>query len=519
MKTIATPLLLATCRAQPDSADEHNHVPLPAGQYRLAVIERQPAHKPTLDDDWCDCHTCEQAPQYRTRSAVPALPTGDVAIIVHGFNCTEGAGIETAFHLRDALVAWDVTVCAPHAEAGPGDLHVMGFTWPCEHTLFPGYMADKEAVARFGAFSLANLLIDLRRANPGRRIHLIAHSMGCFLTLKALNMLAVLHLTPEERARPLVDDVIWLAPDINADALEASTPQSAQIKAWQHPGLRLPFSKTALALARPKPVQTPPVAVTVNGEHPLDGYGYAALDVVARLSIYCSLHDEALWASPLANHVTEESGSAAGSIRLGWCGPLHPGLMMLRDTGVHRQRQVTLVDCSDVVFEHGAYFFVPVTQRDLAARITATQGNGHQMSNALTKTVESRVAVTIPEGVAAQPVRLPKSYPTKAQAVTPPPERVMLTAWHVGAPLEYPGPGETCAAGLTMYALRAPQTDDPDATQPRANAPVVPTDGIDAIMPGLWRFPLSQPGLKLLVWFWCWYYRVGNRATKTAPRT
>ncbi|MBA3826523.1 MAG: alpha/beta hydrolase [Ktedonobacterales bacterium] len=464
------PLILATCRAEPNSADPHNHVPLPAGEYRLLVVGHRREPSPAARH----CQTCTVGSPYVTQHHLPDLPDGDVIVVVHGFNCTQQSGIETTFNVRDALAVWGVPIAAPAAADAPpqasDQLRVMGFTWPCEHTLFPGYMADKEAVARFAAFSLANLITDLHRAAPTRRIHMIAHSMGCFLTLKALNMLAVLHVTQGAAVEAILTTVTWLAPDINADALERSTPASLRVRAWRHPARFLVAQRMAQRFARPKREDEPAVAMPAahpDAAHPLDGYGYAALDVVRQLHIYSSLRDEALWASPLANHVTEESGSASGAIRLGWCGPLHPHLMMVPDGHQnHRAREVALIDCTSIISEHGGYFFDAAVGRDLAARLAHAQGH------------------TSP---------------------APPAARQPLARWHAGSPLQYPLGEEALPRGLTLWQLVAP-TDHTESPHP--DAPAAAAGSITVIFANLWQNRLTSAILALWIRLLRAYYRV-----------
>ena len=165
--TIKTPtndaLLLATCRADPTSTDVHDHLPLAAGHYRLMVIERTTSHPLSPAPKSCNCYTCTETMPFTLRANV-ALPKGDIILVVHGFNCTEAAGIMMTYNIRDALAAWGLPLACATDAGTPTVPHVMAFTWPCEHSLLPGYMADKEGVARFASFSLANLLADLRRA-------------------------------------------------------------------------------------------------------------------------------------------------------------------------------------------------------------------------------------------------------------------------------------------------------------------------------------------------------------------
>lgn len=439
--TVKNLLLAVTSRAFPGSKDIHNHIPLAAGQYRTMIVKRNPGHTAS-----CGCQTCENSERF-TMHQESLLPNGDVIIVVHGFNCTEIGGINTAFHIQDALYAWNIPLASPHYIHDTAAPHVIGFTWPCKHDIFPGYIVDKEGVARFAAFSFANLLLDLQRENPRRRIKIVAHSMGCFLTLKALNMIAILHGLQNTFAEPIIDDVIWLAPDINASALERTTPETMQKRRWSRPRSR---TRMTQLFRRPQQYATPTtqeiatieqeLATEIKG-HPIDGYGYAALDAIGRLSVYSSLNDPAMWISPLANIGTEESDSADGRIRLGWCGPLHPGLMMLQDA-THHRREVILNECSQIVFDHGAYFFAPAIQRDIALRIR--ENASHRNT----------------EGSAEQ------------TPLTPPPERVPLKAWHAGAPLQFPLTNDPLPPGLQFFAFEHPQSASTNVTLPQAGAPV-----------------------------------------------
>lgn len=467
----AAPILIATCRADPATRRLHDDVPLAAGEYRVvwltprvsgSCVERRRTRR----------GVCATDERHHGATQDATLPAGDVLLVVHGFNCTALDGIETACHVRNALTAWGIPLTeADESAPRPGAMTLLGFTWPCEHTMVPGYMADKATVARFAAFSLANLLIDLRRQEPGRRIHIVAHSMGCFLTLKALNMLAVLHT--DDVPQPLVNQVVWYAPDVNADALERSTPSAPTFPGWRalgaHPRFLRSMRRAAHALLRPEQIEDHPSAPSAGAttssrrpgsrpkpsDHPLDGYGYAALDTMEGLRIYSSLYDEALVVSPWANHTTEESTSASGAIRLGWCGPLHPQ-MTLAPRGAGQAHQLTLVECSDVAHEHGDYFFSPIVQRDLASHLSAAQG------------VVSPIA--------------------------PPSERCALSAWHASAPLQYPPahgkPYDPAQydGGLTLLKLRAAPDAGATATTALPGTPTAcPPTGIGAVVMWLWQ--------------------------------
>jgi pimeloyl-ACP methyl ester carboxylesterase len=338
-------LFVATCRAHPQAADPYDALPLDAGDYQVAwaypteAVGNQPisftygrwttiSHRKTPDD------------------VAALLPRGDVLVVVHGFDETAPEGVQTGQQVAEGLAKQKRTVGisaalgTPAPTSQPGALrlaqtlqnrlptpaplyqHLIAFTWPCARRVFPGYLLDKEEVSRFAAFSLANLLADLRAAQPERRVLLVAHSMGCFLTIKALNMLSVLRSAQAGSGdSPLiVDQMAFYAPDVNADALQSDPlPLTGGGNA---------LNETLIARRR-------------------NGYGYQALDRVGRLTIYYSFHDNALVWSPFANFFTEESSGQDARARLGWCGPYNLGVT---------HKNVVAVDCSACIFDHAAYF-------------------------------------------------------------------------------------------------------------------------------------------------------------------
>lgn len=516
-RLMSQPLLLATCRFAPLPSARNADVPLAAGHYELLRLTPRPDAAGGADGaDGSNgsnglaarslargqCLSCAQSDLFEAVSE-PELPSGDLVLVVHGFNCTAFGGIQTAYYIRDSVAAWGLPLTAPDATQRPGELRVVGFTWPCEHTLVPGYMDDKAAVARFAAFSLANLILDLRRAEPDRQIHIVAHSMGCFLTLKALNMVAVLHQRSIDL--PAVNQVVWLAPDINADALERSTPEAggANVSGWRalspHPRAWRPLRHmvrfwrqaapitapttvptTAPTTGTPAPTEESQIPQMPVSDHPLDGYGYAALDALEELRIYSSFYDEALVVSPWANQTTEESTSASGAIRLGWCGPLHPERMLprrvvgreARANGRPRPHQVTLLECSAVVHEHGDYFFVPVVQRDLAAALEESQLRQRHESPAL----------------------------EVAPALTPPPERRRMPIWRrdgrLPAFLPQAGQVEGALRYFRLSAVDSPRTEL--ATEARVGAPpLTPATGWARLGLALWHSFLGRGYVRL----------------------
>ncbi len=338
-------LFVATCRAHPQSTDAKDALPLDAGDYQVAWAHPSEArNKQPMIFTYEPWKTISHR---KTPDSVAALlPKGDVLVVVHGFHETAPEGVLTgqsvaaglAKQKRTGGISAALGTRAPTSQSGALRLaqtlqnrlpasgmlyqHLIPFTWPCAHDVFPGYLLDKEEAARFAAFSLANLLADLRASQPDRRIMLIGHSMGCFLTIKALNMLSVLRSAQAENGESqlIVDQMAFYAPDLNADALQSDPlPMIGGGDA---------LSETLIARRR-------------------NGYGFQALDRVGRLTIYYSYHDNALVWSPFANLFTEESGGWAGRARLGWCGPFN------LDT---THKNVVAVDCSACIFDHAAYF-------------------------------------------------------------------------------------------------------------------------------------------------------------------
>jgi pimeloyl-ACP methyl ester carboxylesterase len=379
----ANALFVATCRAHPQSADPYDPVSLDAGDYQVAwAYPNEAKGKQPLSFTYGHWKIISRR---KTPDDVAAiLPKGDVLVVVHGFHETAPEGVLTGQEVAAGLakqkrtggISKALSARRPASQSGALRLaqtlqnrlpatetlyqHLIVFTWPGAKSVFPGYLLDKEEVARFAAFSLANLLADLRAAQPERRILLVAHSMGCFLTIKALNLLAVLRSAQAASgASPLiVDQMAFYAPDLNADAIQSDPlPMLGGGDA---------LSETMIARRR-------------------NGYGFQALDRVGRLTVYHSFHDNALIWSPLANFFTEESSGIGGRARLGWCGPY---------TLEATHKNVVAVDCSACIYDHAAYFIrhevlnhtaqalaepsLPTPQLACRAAPLQTQANGAQ---------------------------------------------------------------------------------------------------------------------------------------------
>jgi esterase/lipase superfamily enzyme len=366
------PLLAVTCRADPESSDPDNNLALPAGDYQLAwAYPVQTAPNAPLSFTYDPWHYASRRKPLDDIADI--LPGGDALIFVHGFLDSQPQGVSTGLQVEQGLqrTAGPTAVFGmppmtqpgalrlaktldnrlpamrprddPSAAAQPLYRHLIAFTWPTTHRT-TGYLMDKAEIARACAFSLANLISDLRAADPAggaaggnrvsalsaspraalpaRRVLVIGHSMGCFLVLKALAQLEALRdeQPPEGESKLLIDQLIFYGADVNCDALQ-SDPQMS------------------------KALASSPGSASIS--HRRNGYGYQALNRVGRLTNYASFHDTALIWSPFANVFTEESDGAGGRARVGWCGPF---------TISTTHTNVVAVDCSACIYDHAAYF-------------------------------------------------------------------------------------------------------------------------------------------------------------------
>lgn len=131
--------------------------------------------------------------------AVEAKPHDrrDVLVYVHGFNTDYD---EAAF--RVVQVA---------ADGGFRGTHVL-FTWPSYRRVL-AYSGDRE-VATASRDALEKLLADLGRTPGVARIHVLAHSMGAFLTMEALRQAAI---AGRGEFDGHLGEVILAAPDLDVE--------------------------------------------------------------------------------------------------------------------------------------------------------------------------------------------------------------------------------------------------------------------------------------------------------------
>ena len=136
----------------------------------------------------------------------------DTLIYIHGFNVTFKDGLATAARLADNLPAYP--------------MNVFLFSWPSDGTLFPwvSYFKDRHDAKASGlAFARGFLkVVDyLGEMTPqqacGRKIHLLAHSMGNYVLRNALQEMRKFQAGDLPR---LFESIFLMAADEDDDAFE-----------------------------------------------------------------------------------------------------------------------------------------------------------------------------------------------------------------------------------------------------------------------------------------------------------
>lgn len=142
-----------------------------------------------------------QAPDARTKN--------DVILYVHGFNTSMKFSL-----LRLAQVAYDIgfegSACA--------------FVWPSDSRFYR--YGDDLSDATKSIPALTDLLDRLCRAGDEGRVHVIAHSMGNYLTLQAIEALANKWQGYDTSERPSLGHVILAAPDVWTEEFVRWTPRA-----------------------------------------------------------------------------------------------------------------------------------------------------------------------------------------------------------------------------------------------------------------------------------------------------
>ena len=147
----------------------------------------------------------------RVSEVVDKTERREVFVFIHGYNTSfEGAAIRTA------QLAVDMNL-----DGAP-----ILYSWPSRAHLL-GYGADAEAVAdRVLVADVAEFLTDVAERTGAERVHLVAHSMGNRVLIRALQQIAYDRATPVAYPvqEPLFDEVVLAAPDVGVDEFEATWP-------------------------------------------------------------------------------------------------------------------------------------------------------------------------------------------------------------------------------------------------------------------------------------------------------
>jgi esterase/lipase superfamily enzyme len=128
----------------------------------------------------------------------------EILVYVHGFNTDFGMSVRRAAQLAHDLDYGGVP---------------LAFAWPSAGTM-SGYLADLNN-ADWAAPHLAETLRLLARDSGAERIDLIAHSMGSRVLVHALDALAHGRVAADP---PLFGEVIFAAPDVDAEIFAAAVP-------------------------------------------------------------------------------------------------------------------------------------------------------------------------------------------------------------------------------------------------------------------------------------------------------
>ncbi|GAB5519989.1 MAG: hypothetical protein RhofKO_22400 [Rhodothermales bacterium] len=132
------------------------------------------------------------------RHTIATSEEKQVLVFVHGYNVSFAQAVQ-----RTAQLAHDL----------PLDGAPFLYSWPSDGALM-AYGADEEDVA-WSVPHLVDVLETITQETGAEKIHVLAHSMGNRAVVGALEVLA------ERYAEPLLDQVVFTAPDIDAADFEA----------------------------------------------------------------------------------------------------------------------------------------------------------------------------------------------------------------------------------------------------------------------------------------------------------
>lgn len=131
-----------------------------------------------------------------SRSAMQELKgSGEVIVFVHGYNTAYQEAVFRAAQMK-------------HDNGFPEA--VVSFAWPSKNSMLE-YLTDREA-STFSRDYFENVLNDLARTPGVRRINIIAHSMGSWLTMETLRQAKI---RGNSAFLPKLAEVVLASPDID----------------------------------------------------------------------------------------------------------------------------------------------------------------------------------------------------------------------------------------------------------------------------------------------------------------
>jgi pimeloyl-ACP methyl ester carboxylesterase len=132
--------------------------------------------------------------------------SNDVVIFVHGINTSQAEML-----IRQRKIGTGL-------RANGYDGAVIGLDWPSDGTLF-GYGRDKSDAKRTAPYLVLDGIGPILNARPGIRVHVLAHSMGAYLTLRGFSQVGDSG-TPGSQAWG-VHQVLFLGADVTASWMQA----------------------------------------------------------------------------------------------------------------------------------------------------------------------------------------------------------------------------------------------------------------------------------------------------------
>ena len=154
-------------------------------------------HSPSHDEFWDD-----------VRLTLRDHDKPEALVYVHGFNMSMNRALRRAAHLHYSLNVKGVT---------------LAFCWPSQNNIM-NYERDERTVDALPPQRLASCIRALQRAGAGV-VHIVAHSMGSRLAVRALAALASDKRTSHTR----LGQVVFAAADIHRDEFVRSAPAMSSL--------------------------------------------------------------------------------------------------------------------------------------------------------------------------------------------------------------------------------------------------------------------------------------------------